>query len=360
MKVFLVGGAIRDNLLGIPFSEKDWVVVNSSHKEMIEKGFKQVGKNFPVYLHPKTKEEYALARKEKKIGKGHKNFTFDTKSKISLQDDLKRRDITINAIAKDKSGNIFDPYGGIKDLKDRKIRIVSEAFSEDPLRLFRVARFKSKLADFDFSIAKDTLKVLKSMSSNDEINFLSGERIWDETQKALSYKNSSKYFATLKKVNALKYFEGLEKVYSRNLKLLKRIDNKKNMIQEKWAIINLGSNEADVIEKKIRVPNKISNFRKTLNGIFQLNKKKKKISEKNILTNLNKMNYFRDKANLLDSLKLLQTLKLISSKEFKKWNSLLDNLKKIKIKTSNLSSKEIKEKIYQERLKIIKGYKNDL
>ena len=360
MKVFLVGGAIRDNLLGIPFSEKDWVVVNSSHKEMIEKGFKQVGKNFPVYLHPKTKEEYALARKEKKIGKGHKDFTFDTKSKISLRDDLKRRDITINAIAKDKSGNIFDPYGGIKDLKARKIRIVSEAFSEDPLRLFRVARFKSKLADFDFSITKDTLKVLKSMSSNDEINFLSGERIWDETQKALSYKNSSKYFATLKKVNALKYFEGLEKVYSRNLKLLKRIDNKKSMIQEKWAIINLGSNEADVIEKKIRVPNKISNFRKTLNGIFQLNKKNKKISEKNILTNLNKMNYFRDESNLLDSLKLLQTLKLISSKEFKKWNSLLDNLKKIKIKTSNLSSKEIKEKIYQERLEIIKGYKNDL
>ena len=215
MKVFLVGGAVRDDLLGIPFSEKDWVVVNSSHKEMIEKGFKQVGKNFPVYLHPKTKEEYALARKETKTGKGHKSFSFDTKSKISLQDDLKRRDITINAIAKDESGNIFDPYGGIKDLKDRKIRIVSEAFSEDPLRLFRVARFKSKLADFNFSITRDTLEVLKSMSSGDEISFLSGERIWDETQKALSYKNSSKYFTTLKKVNALKYFEGLEKVYSR-------------------------------------------------------------------------------------------------------------------------------------------------
>ena len=360
MKVFLVGGAVRDDLLGIPFSEKDWVVVNSSHKEMIEKGFKQVGKNFPVYLHPKTKEEYALARKETKTGKGHKNFTFDTKSKISLQDDLKRRDITINAIAKDESGNIFDPYGGIKDLKDRKIRIVSEAFSEDPLRLFRVARFKSKLADFNFSITRDTLEVLKSMSSGDEISFLSGERIWDETQKALSYKNSSKYFTTLKKVNALKYFEGLEKVYSRNLKLLKRIDNKKNMIQEKWAVINLASNEADVIEEKIRVPNKVSNFRKTLNGIFQLNKEKKKISAKNILTNLNKMNYFRDESNLLNSLKLLQNLELISSEEIKKWNSLLNNLKKIKIKTTNLSSKEIKEKIYQERLEMIKGYKNDL
>jgi len=139
MKIFLVGGAIRDELLGIPFNEKDWVVVNSSHKEMIKQGFKQVGKNFPVYLHPKTKEEYALARKEIKTGKGHKKFSFDTKTNISLKEDLKRRDITINAIAKDESGKLYDPFGGIKDLKHRRIRIVSKAFSEDPLRLFRVA-----------------------------------------------------------------------------------------------------------------------------------------------------------------------------------------------------------------------------
>ena len=110
MKVFLVGGAIRDELLGIPFSEKDWVVVNSSHKEMVKQGFKQVGKNFPVYLHPKTKEEYALARKEIKTGKGHKNFSFNTKSDVSLNEDLKRRDITINAIAKDESGKLYDPF----------------------------------------------------------------------------------------------------------------------------------------------------------------------------------------------------------------------------------------------------------
>ena len=195
MKIYLVGGAIRDELLGIPYDEKDWLVVNSSHKEMIKQGFKQVGKNFPVYLHPKTKEEYALARKESKTGKGHKKFSFYIKSDVTLKEDLKRRDITINAIAKDESGKLYDPFGGIKDLKNRKIRIVSKAFSEDPLRLFRVARLKSKLADFNFSISRDTLKVLKVMSSNGEINFLSGERIWDETYKALSYKNSSKYFS---------------------------------------------------------------------------------------------------------------------------------------------------------------------
>ena len=359
MKVFLVGGAIRDELLGIPFNEKDWVVVNSSHKEMIKQGFKQVGKKFPVYLHPKTKEEYALARQEQKTGKGHKNFSFNTKSGVSLKEDLERRDITINAIAKDESGKLYDPFGGIKDLKNRKIRIVSKAFLEDPLRLFRVARFKSKLADFNFSISRDTLEVLKKMSSNNEINFLSGERIWDETQKALGYKNSSKYFSTLKKVDALKYFDGLENTYSKNLKLLKKMDDKKNMIPEKWAIINLNSKQANLLEKKIRVPNKISNFRKIFNEIFKLIQKKN-IDEKKLLSSLNRMNFFRSELNLINSLNLLQKLKIISSKQNENWKYLLDDLKSFKVKTSGLSGKEIKEKIFYERLKLIESYKNDL
>jgi len=359
MKIFLVGGAIRDELLGIPFDEKDWVVVNSSHKEMLKQGFKQVGKNFPVYLHPTTKEEYALARKEKKTGKGHKDFSFSTKSGISLKEDLERRDITINAIARDESGKLYDPFGGIKDLKERKIRIVSKAFSEDPLRLFRVARFKSKLADFNFSISKDSLKVLKKMSSNNEMNFLSGERIWDETQKALSYKNSSKYFTTLKKVEALKYFDGLEKAYSKNLKFLKKIDGERDMVHEKWGIINLNSEQADSLEKKIRVPNKISNFRKTLTEIFQLIKKKN-INEKKLLTSLNGMNFFRNESNVLSAINLLQKLKIISPKKNKNWKSVLNDLKKIKVKTSGLKAEQIKEKIFHERLKVIQDKKNDL
>ena len=133
MKIYLVGGAVRDELLGIPSKEKDWVVVDSSHQEMTKNGFKRVGKNFPVYIHPETKEEYALARKEKKTGKGHKNFSFDVNPNVSLSEDLKRRDITINAIAKDSLGNFYDPFGGMKDLKNRKIRIVSNAFSEESM-----------------------------------------------------------------------------------------------------------------------------------------------------------------------------------------------------------------------------------
>ena len=157
MKKYLVGGAIRDELLGLPIKEKDWVVVGSDHSEMINLGFKQVGKNFPVYLHPKSKEEYALARKESKIGKGHKEFKFYTNKKISLKEDLKRRDLTINAIARDDNGTIFDPYGGLKDLKRKRLQIISKAFFEDPLRLFRVARFKAKLTHLKFGLTKDTV-----------------------------------------------------------------------------------------------------------------------------------------------------------------------------------------------------------
>jgi tRNA nucleotidyltransferase/poly(A) polymerase len=197
------------------------------------------------------------------------------------------------------------------------------------------------------------------MSLNNEINFLSGERIWDETQKALSYKNSSKYFATIKKIGALKYFDGLEKTYSKNLKFLKKMDNETNMVLEKWAIINLNSNHAEILERKIRVPNKISNFRKTLNELFQLIKKKN-INEKKLLTSLNKMNFFRNESNLIDSLDLLQKLKIISSKTNKNWKSLLKELKKVKVKTSDLRAEEIKEKIFNKRLKTIRDKKNDL
>ena len=358
MKIYLVGGAVRDELLGIPSKEKDWVVVDSSHQEMTKNGFKRVGKNFPVYIHPETKEEYALARKEKKTGKGHKNFSFDVNPNVSLSEDLKRRDITINAIAKDSLGNFYDPFGGMKDLKNRKIRIVSNAFSEDPLRLFRIARFKTKLAAFDFSITKNSLAVMKEITSNDEVNFLSGERIWDETYKALSCCNSSLYFSTLKKVDALKYFEGLDKVYSKNLKFLKLLDEKKNMVFEKWAIINLYSKEVDYLEKKIKVPKKICNFRKTFSLTKEMTKKKG-FSEKYILSSLSKMNFFRNNKNIMLSLNLLEFLKIISKKELKDWSQLLDKLKKVKIVTKNLEPKEIKEKLLKQRITIIKQHKHD-
>ena len=352
MKIYLVGGAVRDELLGIPFKEKDWLVVNSSHEEMLEKGFKQVGKHFPVYLHPKSKEEYALARKETKIGKGHKKFKFDTNLKISLKEDLKRRDITINAIAKDEGGKLYDPYGGIKDIKSKKIRIVSNAFFEDPLRIFRVARFKAKLSELKFSLTEETIKTLKEMSDNEEVNYLSGERIWDETKKALSYKNSSNYFKTLKKINALQYFDGLDNVYKENIKFLEILDNSENRISEKWAIINLNSNLAKDLEQKIKIPNKISNFRKTFNKMY-LFQENGNISKKELLTDLNKMNFFRDETLIITSFLLLRELKIISSKELKAWKQMLIELKDVKINVKNLKPNEIKSMLFEKRLKTI-------
>lgn len=358
MKVFLVGGAIRDSLLGIPHNENDWVVINSSHEEMIDKGFKQVGKNFPVYLHPQTKEEYALARKEKKIGKGHGDFTFDVNFKISLDEDLQRRDITINAIAKDENGNLYDPFHGVKDLKDRKIRVVSEAFAEDPLRLFRVARFKTKLAEFKFSITKDTLEMLTKMSLNNEVNFLSGERIWEETQKALRYRNSSIYFSTLKKIKAIKYFEGLDECYSKNLKLLKCLDSQKDMVSEKWALINLFSKKIEILEKKIRVPKKISNFRFTFEETYKM-VNQKKINEKKFLSKLVSIKFFRNDLGVINALKLLKKINVISRKDFKRWRSLFVKLKSAKVNLKNMKPKEIKEKLFTKRLKIIMDFKDD-
>lgn len=184
MKIFLVGGAVRDELLNRSVKEYDWVVVGATQQEMLAAGYQQVGKDFPVFLHPKTKEEYALARKERKIAKGYHGFEFDTDASVSLEEDLLRRDLTINAIAQDESGKIIDPYDGIKDLKSKVLRHVSPAFSEDPVRILRVARFAARFSDF--TVADETNKLMKKMVEDGEVNALVAERVWKEFEKAMS------------------------------------------------------------------------------------------------------------------------------------------------------------------------------
>ena len=205
MKTYLVGGAIRDKLLKLDVKERDFVVVGSCEQEMLKKGFLKVGKDFPVFLHPKTKEEYALARFEKKESKGYKGFSFDTKE-VTLKEDLKRRDLTINAIAMDENNNLIDPFGGLKDLKNKQLQHVSYAFVEDPLRVFRVARFYAKFYSLGFKIAKTTLNLMQEIVLSKEILALSTDRVWQETKKALLTNHPSVYFQTLKMINALKDF----------------------------------------------------------------------------------------------------------------------------------------------------------
>ena len=201
MEIYLVGGAVRDRLLNIPSKDKDFLVVGSSPKKMIDLGFKPIGKDFPVFLHPKTKEEYALARTEKKIAAGHKGFEFYASPDVSLEDDLRRRDITINAIAVDSFNNYIDPYGGINDIKKKIIRHVSPSFEEDPLRVLRVARFQAKLPSF--TINDETMLLMKKIVLGDEICHLSAERIMGELIKGMEHKDAFSMLNVLDQCNAL-------------------------------------------------------------------------------------------------------------------------------------------------------------
>ncbi|MDP9803733.1 multifunctional CCA addition/repair protein [Acinetobacter calcoaceticus] len=205
MQVYLVGGAVRDSLLGHPYQEKDYVVVGATPEHMLAQGFQPVGKDFPVFLHPKTKEEYALARTERKSGKGYHGFQFFTDTTVSLEEDLIRRDLTINAIAMDQDGKIYDPYGGQTDLENKTLRHVSEAFAEDPLRVLRVARFAARYSSYGFHIASETLQLMQTMAESGELDALTPERVWKETSRALLEDHADIYFQTLRDCGALKY-----------------------------------------------------------------------------------------------------------------------------------------------------------
>ncbi len=203
MKTYLVGGAVRDQLLNFPVKERDWVVVGATPEQMLAKGFKAVGKDFPVFLHPETHDEYALARTERKTAPGYKGFAVHADPKITLEEDLIRRDLTINAMAMTPDGQLIDPYHGQQDLQAKKLRHISPAFSEDPVRVLRVARFLARYAHLGFSIAQETLELMQKMVNNGEINSLVSERVWAETKKALSEQTPSAYFSALKECGAL-------------------------------------------------------------------------------------------------------------------------------------------------------------
>lgn len=205
METYLVGGAVRDELLGLPISERDWVVVGSSPEQMAAEGYKPVGKDFPVFLHPTSKEEYALARTERKRGHGYKGFEFFASPDISIDADLQRRDLTINAIARSQEGELIDPFGGRQDLELRCLRHVSDAFVEDPLRVLRVARFAARFASLDFKIAPETMALMQDIASSGELAYLVPERVWQETRRALASQDPAVYFSVLRQCHALQH-----------------------------------------------------------------------------------------------------------------------------------------------------------
>jgi len=203
MRTYLVGGAVRDKLLGRPVIDHDHVVVGAHPEDMLAQGYKPVGKDFPVFLHPKTNEEYALARTERKTGRGYHGFAFHADPNVTLEQDLARRDLTINAIAQDEQGKLVDPYGGARDIEQRLLRHVSPAFVEDPVRLLRVARFAARFAPLGFTVADETMSLLQQMVRDGEVDHLVPERVWAETRKALGEAQPSAFLRVLRESGAL-------------------------------------------------------------------------------------------------------------------------------------------------------------
>jgi tRNA nucleotidyltransferase (CCA-adding enzyme) len=309
MQIYLVGGAIRDRLLGLPAPyEQDWVVVGSSPEEMESKGFIKVGKSFPVYIDPKNSEEYALARTETKSGHGYHGFNFNAGPEISLEDDLMRRDLTINAIAEDDKGNLIDPYNGIEDLKGRVLRHVSDAFRDDPLRVLRVARFMSKLSSFGFSIADETTSLIKEIVISGELDYLVPERIWMETEKALHTERFDLYFKTLSDFKAMEHIypdlKGLEHILS-NFSFERYIEASPHMKMASLfcSLDNLHEKDIigylDEIQSRIKFPNSLKLFtKKALRTSKIIGDSKHTISASDIYEFLQVTDAFRNPENL--------------------------------------------------------------
>ncbi|MGM0595285.1 MAG: multifunctional CCA addition/repair protein, partial [Pseudomonadota bacterium] len=214
MQIYLVGGAVRDKLIGLEPQDRDWVVVGATPEEMEAKGYRSVGKDFPVFLHPETKEEYALARTERKTAPGYHGFEFHASPEVSLEEDLKRRDLTINAMAEDSEGNLIDPFGGREDLELGRLRHVSAAFAEDPVRILRIARYAARYARWGFRVAHATHALMKRMVDAGEVDALVPERVWQESERALGEAAPQRFFEVLRNCGALaRIFPELERLF---------------------------------------------------------------------------------------------------------------------------------------------------
>ena len=332
MKIYEVGGAVRDALLETKAKDRDWVVVGSSPEEMIKKGFKPVGKDFPVFLHPSTKEEYALARTERKTGHGYHGFNFYYGKEVTLEEDLSRRDFTINAIAKDDSGRLIDPFNGIADIKNKIFRHVSDAFSEDPLRAIRLARFRTYDHLKDFVISKETKKLINTIIDLGEISTLSKNRIWAETERALSSNNPSIYFETL-----IEY-----EMHVFHFKDLKNSEcSSVNDPSIRWAELQI--NNSFLIGKDLPIPNSFINASQTLKALSKIPANP---DEECLLGILKNVRLERDE-DLIKHLVCLPQLK-----ETKKL--ILELVEGMKNTDFSILSKVSNEHIEEEKIKLLK------
>ena len=259
MNTYRVGGAVRDTLLGYPHHETDWVVVGSTPEEMIKNGYTQVGRDFPVFLHPESKEEYALARTERKSGPGYRGFVVHADPSVTLEEDLARRDLTINAMAMDESGSIIDPYGGQVDLEIKMLRHVSPHFVEDPLRVLRVARFAARYHHLGFTVAEETIALMAEIVDADELPHLSPERIWVETEKSLCEQHPEVYWQVLADCGALRALLP-ELAVSQGISALSRAAPHTDRSDCRWAALlaDLPVARAEHTSERFKAPNTYS------------------------------------------------------------------------------------------------------
>ena len=298
MKIYLVGGAVRDKLLGLPVKERDFVVVGATEDDMTRLGYQRVGKEFPVYLHPKTREEYALARHERKTGPGYKGFAFDTSPAVTLEEDLLRRDLTINAMAESESGELIDPYGGANDLQKKILRHVSPAFSEDPVRILRVGRFLARFAHLGFTVAPDTMTLMRSMAQKGEVDALVAERVWKELERALSEQHPEKFFEVLAECDALKtLFPGIT-MQSHGMDALKNAARLSEDSAIRLAALlheygSIDNTQLRALCRRYRIPNAYFELAKLTAAHHQTALRAKTLSAVELLSLFNQLDYFR-------------------------------------------------------------------
>ncbi|WP_337159233.1 multifunctional CCA addition/repair protein [Pseudomonas putida] len=262
MQIYKVGGAVRDRLLGRPVSDIDWLVVGATVEQMQALGYRPVGADFPVFIHPRTGEEYALARTERKSGRGYGGFTFHASPEVTLEEDLIRRDLTINAMAEDEQGNLYDPYHGKNDLDLRLLRHVSPAFAEDPLRVLRVARFAARYAPLGFHVADETLELMRQISASGELQALTAERSWKEIERALMEDQPQVFIQVLRDCNALKVLMPevnalLDQQQSHTLQVLEQAARAQQPLNVRWACLLhelVDLNHAKALNQRFKAP----------------------------------------------------------------------------------------------------------
>ena len=370
MKIYLVGGAVRDQIMGLSVKDKDYVVVGSTSEEMVKLGYKPVGKDFPVFLHPKTHQEYALARTERKVSKGYKGFKVYASEEVTLEEDLQRRDLTINAIAKDKRGKFFDPFGGIKDIKSRVLRHVSSAFVEDPIRVLRIARFSARL--HKFKIHPKTEAILKQIIKNKEIETVASERVWSELAAGFLEKKSYLMFEVLNRCGALKILLP-ELDYPKNKNSIKKsleyaakfgysADVRAAIFFMYTYPIKPGIKCNEKIYLRLSVPNAVKKLTEKL--IFNLSdlKQFKKLKPRQVLDLIYKMDLFRNLDILPDVMQIFEAYiegqlsqKNTAQTTLKVLQKYLKHLNKLNLSSISQNKRgfDIKTAIFEARLNML-------